>query len=355
MHILSAALKNFRCFTSLEVPFNKNLVLIEGPNGSGKTSLLESLHYACYLRSFKTRTTRDLVNFGASAFSIKLQIDNNNGLPISITAGYSPEQGKQSKRLIKINDAPLKSYKELITLYRVIAMTDEDMLLIKGAPEVRRAFLDQAIMLIDPDYPVLLRKYLSILEQRNALLVASRLDYDSYQLWTEQLLAITQAVRLKRQEVLIALEQRLNNLIALFFDREQLKVQLTYKPKEILQHDMNTLRMEQAARRTLFGAHLDDYVTLLSQKSSRVYASRGQQKLLAMLLKVAQPATQHPQSCVFLLDDVVSDLDHERLDRFFKLLTSYQTQILITSPIPHAPLQEICTRYDYERIALPAY
>lgn len=361
MLITSVALKNFRCFTTHEVMVTKPLVLIEGPNGSGKTSLLEALYYACHLRSFKTRSTRELLQFQTNAFSIKLQLESSDPKEAyQVTVGYSP-----AKRLIKINGSPVKSYKELVSIYRVIAMTDDDFLLIKGGPEVRRSFLDQAITLVNPDYPVLLRRYLSILEQRNALLTANRVTYDSYQLWTDQLVECTVLIREKRQELLANLENKVNHLIELYFGNRSgtpTDINLVYKPKEMPQAtSASMLKLETTARRTLFGAHLDDYATLFSQKkslndhaqSSRFYASRGQQKLLSILLKIAQPATQNPQACVFLLDDIVSDLDKERLTRLFTLLTSYKTQIIMTCPLTHASLQEICNAYDYESISMP--
>lgn len=358
MLITSIGLKSFRCFTSHEVLFAKPVVLIEGPNGSGKTSLLEALHYACYLKSFKTRSTRELVQDGAEAFSVKVQLKAGveDEQTAHVSVGYSP-----ARRSIKINDCPVKTYKELVNTYRVVAITDDDVQLIKGEPEIRRSFLDQAIALIEPEYAAVTRRYAAILEQRNALLASQRLTFDSYQLWTEQLIQIAGIIREKRQEVLAGLEKKLNSLIDEFFEGTDFTVQLVYRPREMPDGGMRELlRMEQAARRTLFGAHLDDYGLLLAQKrflqkyqSSRLFASRGQQKLLTILLKLAQPAVQAPESCAFLLDDCISDLDYDKLGRLFTLLVSYKTQIILTTPLANAPLQDICNRYDYQSIVMP--
>jgi DNA replication and repair protein RecF len=367
MFISSLTIKQFRCFKSKSLDFTKSLVLIEGPNGSGKTSLLEALHYSCYLRSFKTRTTRELMQFGSNAFSIKIQVTPPNSATTDLHVGYSPE-----KRSVKINDAPIESYKDLIASYRVISITDDDLFLIKGSPELRRSFLDQAITLTDSSYPSLLRKYSAILEQRNALLQAPYVHRESYDLWTNQLCEVANLIREKRHAVIAELNEKINELLVTYFTNQDstptpassagaraggaradgtLHCTLVYKPREMPTHS-DFQRQEQAARHTLFGAHLDDCSILISDKSSKHYASRGQQKLITLLLKLAQPATKNPDSCVFLLDDVVSDLDADRLSRLFKLLTSYKTQIIITSPIAHPLLHALCTPYDYERIIL---
>ncbi len=344
MFITALTIKQFRCFQSTSLEFTKPLVLIEGPNGSGKTSLLEALNYSCYLRSFRTRATRELMHFGASAFSIKIQFTppdssaNNN-----LLVGYSPE-----KRSVKINDAPIESYKDLISSYRIITITDDDLFLIKGVPEVRRSFLDQAITLTDPGYPSLLRHYSAILEQRNALLYHQDKNKESYDLWTDQLVAASLSIRQKRQALVLSLEKKINNTLVTFFEGA-LSVKLTYKSKEM---PRDITAQEYAVRHSLFGAHLDDCSIFIADKASKYYASRGQQKLITMLLKLSQPATQHPESCVFLLDDVVSDLDNNRLTRLFTLLSSYKTQVIITSPVAHPLLHTICQPYDYERIQL---
>lgn len=357
MFISSLTIKQFRCFKSKSLNFTKPLVLIEGPNGSGKTSLLEALHYSCYFRSFKTRTTRELMQFGSDAFSIKIQVTPPNSVTTTdLLVGYSPE-----RRSVKINDSPIESYKDLIASYRVISITDDDLSLIKGSPELRRSFLDQAITLTDSSYPAILRKYSAILEQRNALLQSSYVHRDSYDLWTSQLCEVTHTIREKRQEVIVELNEKINELLKSYFTQDHdpqdaspapaLQCTLVYKPREMPTHN-DFQRQEQAARHTLFGAHLDDCSILISDKSSKHYASRGQQKLITLLLKLAQPATKNPDSCVFLLDDVISDLDADRLTRLFKLLTSYKTQIIITSPIAHPLLHALCSPYDYERIIL---
>ena len=113
MQLNRLTIKNFRCFTDFVVDLSAPLILIEGANGSGKTSLLEAMHYACYLRSFRTHSPRDLICFGQNTFFIKADFSDE------VSGGTSESQelhigfsGK--KRLVKLNQKAVGSYKELL-------------------------------------------------------------------------------------------------------------------------------------------------------------------------------------------------------------------------------------------------
>src|SRR5690606_9539424 len=115
-----------------ELDLSASLILLEGGNGAGKTSLIEALHYGCYLRSFRTHMPRELSQFGAQDFFIKLDISSSHEgqlLDHEIQVGFSA-----GKRLVKIDKKPIASYKELMDFYRVVSVTEDDLELIKGSP-----------------------------------------------------------------------------------------------------------------------------------------------------------------------------------------------------------------------------
>ena len=340
MYVTSLTVKQFRCFASRTVTFDNPFVIIGGSNGSGKTSILEALYYACYLRSFRTHTTRELIRFDECAFSLRIGL-KANGQEHEISTGYAHD-----KRVIKLDAVSLTSYKELLSIYRVIALTGEDTALVRGTPEYRRRFLDQAIILQDTAYLALLKKYGGITAQRNALLNLRTVSRESYELWTEQLTAASRSIREQRRELVAALESRVNGFLVDYFDAP-FTVKLIYKPKESTRLDLNDLLdRERAAGYTLIGAHLDDCCIMISGRTSRQYASQGQQKLIALLLKIAQPAAQHRSpSCIFVLDDVIADLDNDKIRRLCTLLVSFNAQIILTSPLDHPLLREIGADY----------
>ncbi|HSW73657.1 MAG TPA: AAA family ATPase, partial [Candidatus Limnocylindria bacterium] len=135
MQLTQLYLKNFRCFADKTITFESPLVLIEGNNGSGKTSLLEALHYLCYLRSFRTHSPRDLLFFGHETFFIKALCEQSGTVAQNheIQVGFS-----HKKRLVKIDQRAVSSYKELMDYYRIVTLTEDDVVLIQGGPDVRR-------------------------------------------------------------------------------------------------------------------------------------------------------------------------------------------------------------------------
>lgn len=353
MKITKIHLKGFRCFVDHEVLLDKPITLIQGPNGSGKTSILEALHYACYLRSFRTHTPRELVNFASEASSIKLEgftLLDGQREPLALQVGFSG-----TKRKVKLNGKTISSYRELLEAYRVVTIIEEDVMLIKGAPELRRSFIDQALFLFDPSYTELLRRYKKVLKQRNALLASSMCDRDSYDIWTEQLLGLTSEIQVARKSLLQNLELEANRLIDKFFDEKDSKngvaapcIKLSYKPKRC---DDQRFEKERLFKRSLFGAHLDDFSIFFEDRLSKQYASRGQQKLVAMILKIAQLYLLKGPAVV-LIDDFMTDFDDSRIALFLKLLASSDYQLVFTSPLVESCLSQELASYAHQEMDL---
>lgn len=364
MFIKSLKIKNFRCFGSLDISFDGPATLIQGSNGAGKTSLLEALHYICYMRSFRTHTPRDLIAFGKDTFFVKVLFNagDENGehtLEHELQVGFS--KGKKS---VKLNKKALHSFKELIDHYRVLTVTEDDLEIIKGGPDVRRAFLDNAIFLIDPSFIAVTKEFKKVLENRNVLLQSERVDQSSYLLWTEQLWQKSKDIQKKREKMTKDLAKRVNEILQKHFEGEKLQVELEYKPKNVdLKADYDSFlkakitkiqRQEMRFGRSLFGAHLDDLIITFCSKKSKFYASRGQQKLIVLLLKASQLSflTQNRGLGAFLLDDFMTDFDHDRAQKLTNFLFSLQTQLIFTSPSRVGFFEDMLTRSGTRKILL---
>lgn len=353
VRILSVDLKHFRCFGTLHLNFNSSVVLLTGSNGTGKTSVLEMLHYACYLKSFKTSVPKEMVQLGTPGFNATITITADTSLDmLSVSFAHN-------RRTVKINQKTVSSFKELYGLYKAITMTEEDLMLVKGSPSLRRTFLDQFLTLLDPTYALLLRKYKQILDNRNALLAHYKGDHESYVLWTEQLWHLSRILQNKRIELLKTLETHALALNTPVLGTEY-TIKLTYeyaRPYTITTQTSGTefiscfptlLERELYQKRTLFGAHLDDFTIEFQQKSSRIYASRGQQKLIVFLLKLAQVTilNQRAHNCViFLIDDFMTDLDTTKAAALLELIIPLAAQTIITSPVRHSFLEQELAKY----------
>ena len=340
MKITQLRIKQFRCFSDITIPCNYRAILIVGNNGSGKTSLLEALHYVCYLRSFRTHSPRELIQFDQETFFIKLSFKQQatDALDRELHVGFSAK-----KRLVKLDQKAISSYKELLDYYRVVTITEDDLELIKGGPDYRRTFIDQALFLTNHSYTEQLKKYRQILENRNALLQHQRIDDQSYQLWTEQLFDASLHLAQKRVEWLSAIEQRVTTLLRDYIDPD-LSIRLEYTSKknvwgssydQFMTSNSDLYAQEQRFRRSLFGVHLDDLLIHFQGKKSRQFASRGQQKLVILLIKVAkiQSMDNFKGTVLFLLDDFMTDFDEMRISQLIPLLYSLGCQLIFTCPV----------------------
>lgn len=350
MQITAIEIKNFRCFASFKHIFNGPLTIIEGPNGSGKTSLIEALHYMCYGKSFRTHNTQDLSHLESNAFFVKISIKNGTEQH-NIQIGYS-----EDKRAIKVDGKKIDAYKDLIQHYRTITITEDDILIIKGAPEFRRTFLDQSLLLHQPAYAAYLKEYRKVLKQRTALLLSDAAwSQESYIIWTEKLWNIAQNIQTFRIQFLEQLECEVQALIQQFFPELPL-VQLIYKkatPIETVQAWMALSQgRERQTRRTLFGPHIDDFDIIWGQNPAKMYASRGQQKLLAVLIKVTHCFLLNKQAIV-LLDDFMTDFDDNRACSLLDLFLKKQVHLICTVPSKKSVLAAHLQAQGAEVLELP--
>ncbi|OQA35968.1 MAG: DNA replication and repair protein RecF [Candidatus Dependentiae bacterium ADurb.Bin331] len=357
MQIGALELKNFRCFPVLELEINAPLVLISGTNGSGKTSLLEALHYACYLRSFRTHVPRELLLFDQSTFFIKLAMRSAQ-FEHELQVGFSAK-----KKLVKIDHQPINSYKELIDYYRTITLTEDDLLLIKGGPDGRRLFIDQAIMLHDPQFVVQLRTLKNYVQQRTALLNRTHtIVDDSYVFWTQQLFEQSQLVQQKRIPLLLNLENRVNQLLESF--NSGATIQLRYHAKKSIsdstwpdwfaQYEHQLPTQEYILKRSLFGAHVDDVEIYFKGHQAKNFASRGQQKLILMLLKLAQlqELKALKGDALLLLDDFMNDFDKPTAQRLIGLIKELCCQVIFTCPLEVGYSEQLLMEQGCQKIEL---
>jgi DNA replication and repair protein RecF len=330
---------NFRAFDKKEINFSERIVFVEGNNGTGKTSLLEALYYACFLRSFRSSSPRQIVRFGQPAFHIALTLEDNAGQTNLIEIGFSAK-----KRIVKLNGKIVSSFKELIDCYRVVIMTEDDLSLIKGSPEQRRSFLDHGLLLVNADYPQMVRTYKKVLEQRNAFLHQGGDPKNAHgNVWTQKLWEQAQAIATVRIKLLERCQERVNKLVKDHFEAElhiackyitTRYTASTHDYQEFVNASDGLFAQEQRFGRTQFGTHLDDIDIQFAHKKSRLYASRGQQKLVALLLKVAllQEVCEQRGPTLLLLDDFVTDFDQKRQQQIANLIAQLDTQTIFTHP-----------------------
>ncbi|MCX5923179.1 MAG: DNA replication and repair protein RecF [Candidatus Dependentiae bacterium] len=364
MFLTKLELKQFRCFTDKSISFSSQITLITGDNGSGKTSIVEAINYLCYFKSFRSHVLTDLMSYESDSFFLKGNFTLHQEPDVShvIQVGYA-----HKKRIIKLDQKNVTSYKDTFPFFKVITLTEDDIDLIKGSPSGRRAFADQAVLFAKPESMDIYRNFRNILENRNALLSgaygnSNNLDKIEFEVWTEKLWASTIMIQGLRILELKAIEVEINSLIDRYFDGVY-EVEIQYEAKvakqgesmEMFLQKISQLKHQEVVlKRSLFGAHLDDLVFQIKGKKAKMFASRGQQKLVSLLCKLALISTNSSNGPLplVLIDDFISDFDKIRLRNLIHFFLSCKNQIIITSPFCDSELESLILKAHPDVISI---
>ncbi|MBI2352766.1 DNA replication/repair protein RecF [Candidatus Dependentiae bacterium] len=346
-------IRKFRCFSYKEFIFSKQFTLIIGNNGTGKTSLAEAIYYLCYMKSFRSHNVNDLIEHKADSFFLKgtftnvfLGHDSN-----VIQVGYS-----NKKKAIKLNSKSITTYKELFENFQSIILMEDDIYLIKGSPSERRSFIDQAALFLNSTYAETYRNFKRIVQQRNSFLQNQKEHFLESEIWTEKLWAASITIQDQRQETLSQIEEKVNGFLIKFFDAP-FEIHIQYDAIKMVKNEVfsdfkircfSLFEQEKLFKRSLFGAHLDDFHITIKNHNARFFASRGQQKLVSLLCKLAlmDIAKQNSYLPVLIIDDFIADFDSIKLIHIMKLLSFYKNQVIIITPFYDEELKKIIGSVD---------
>jgi len=298
-------------------------VLAVGPNGVGKTNLLESLHVATQGFSPRTRTDAQLIRFGATASRIAVR-GTRATTPLELEIVLHAGAAKQAK----VNGAPLRAAEQLRSETATLVFTPDRLGVIKGAPAARRAYFDRVLGRLSPVRAPLPAEYGAAVAQRNAAL---RVRSQSLPTWTEQVVELGAQLVAARKETLFA-------LAAPFAERAgelglaDAELRYSGEPPTVAALEARLARdLDRGV--TGLGPHLDDIVVLSGTRELRSFGSQGEQRLAVLALLLAEAeliGERRGFSPLLLLDDVLSELDPSRR-RILAARVAQAGQALITA------------------------
>jgi DNA replication and repair protein RecF len=304
-------------------------VLVAGPNGAGKTNLLESLHVGTQGFSPRTRADAQLIRFGEGGARVALHGRRGEGnvrLEVVLRAGA----GKQAR----LNGTSLRSVEQLRAEVATLVFTPDRLVVIKGGPAVRRAYVDRVVARLFPARAGLPGEYATALGQRNAALrrvaagVSSR---DALEPWTVAVAELGAALVDARVAAIEQLEPRAAEAGAELGLED---VRLEYRGEAAAVEALSA-RIDRDLERgtTGLGPHLDEIAVLAGTRELRLYGSQGEQRVAVLALVLGEAALLSDEAGVaplLLLDDVLSELDPGRRDALARLLRG-QGQALVTA------------------------
>ena len=346
MYCKNIKVRNFRNITEADVSFERGVNILVGENAQGKTNLLEAIFYASVGKSFRAAHAAEIIRFGESMAEI--DIDFNDGVR---DQNINMKIIRDRQRKVEKNHVRIDKMSDIVGSFRAVLFCPEHLSLIKDGPAMRRNYLDIAISRIYPLYMKALQRYNYVLKQRNILIknaVFDRKSFDStVELWSLQLAKEAAVISKYRAEFV----KRVDGCARECFSDmtgEREKVEISYigsahgEQDEYLDTAMtedkyfnlltSAYDREISAGATLWGLHKDDMEIKLNSKQARLYASQGQQRSLALALKIAEGdicCEEFGDYPSLLLDDVLSELDASRREYLIKKIDS--KQVIMTS------------------------
>jgi DNA replication and repair protein RecF len=327
MRIDRLTLKGFRSYAALDVDFPAGPQVVVGDNATGKTNLLESLVVLGTGRSHRAGADGELVAWGAEFCRLEAAATNAAGVQAQLEVVVALSASGGGRKRVMVNGVARRPT-ALAAALPVVLFAPEDMLLISGAPALRRSALDVLVAQTTPAAGATLSNYSRAITQRNNLLRAIREGTaapDELHFWDEVVIDDGARIVDWRREVLARLAEPLaaaHHEIAPGEERLELRYSTNAEPqaaettRDALRRRLaETADKEQWNGATLIGPHRDDAVFASAQRDLAGFASRGQQRTAILAFKLAQLDLVHAaigQPPLLLLDDVFSELDPSR-------------------------------------------
>lgn len=336
MYLKRVSLKNFRNYSNIKISFNKGINIIYGDNAQGKTNLLESIYVLGLTNTFRNMYDTNLIMQSKGFFKIE-GILKDSKLDTSLTIYYD----NIKKRMI-IDSNEINKVSNYISVMNIILFTPDDLDIIKGAPLVRRKFLNTELSQLYSNYYILLSEYEKILKMRNDYIKRGKIDINYYDIITSFIIEKDILIYKVRKKFI----GRINEFCTrIFKDITGLDgFRIVYKPNlDYCDYDYDKNRILELFKEkydsefkffsTYYGVHKDDFEFYLGNTNLKLYGSQGQMRISILTLKLSEIEIFKKwknTTPILLLDDVFSEIDENKNNNLINYL-SKDMQVIITT------------------------
>jgi len=320
MKVRKLSVSNFRNYERESIEFGENTNIIFGNNAQGKTNLLEAIFLFSHGRSHRTKFDTEMIKFGEDCMKLCLEFSDKDRDYRALL-----QLNKNGKKSVKINNVPIIKLSMLMKYLNVVMFSPEDLQIIKGAPQIRRHFLDEAISQLYPIYLKSLISYHKNLAQKNNLLkkmkFSGKENDNMLDVWNEQIAEDGYKIMEYRADFIKKLDE-FSAKIHKEICEENLS--LLYTPSiecDIINKENFYKKLEMTKNReiengsSLYGIQRDELRLFIDGKEIKNFASQGQQRTAILSIKMGQiELINHlrEEYPVLLLDDIMSELDIDR-------------------------------------------
>ena len=357
MHVAHLSLTDFRSYSQVELPLDPGVTALVGPNGQGKTNLVEAIGYLATLGSHRVATDAPLVRLDTERAIVRAMVRRDDR-ELLVEVEINPGRANRAR----INRAPASRPRDILGIVRTVLFAPEDLALVKGDPSERRRFLDDLLVLRAPRFAGVRADYDRVLKQRNALLRSAghglrsgRGDLSTLEVWDSHLAAAGAELLAARLELLDSLRPLVDKAYEAVADtgasvgpaaidyRCSLDADVPLVPDRdllaaALAAELVVKRQQELDRGiSLVGPHRDDMVLKLGPLPAKGYASHGESWSYALALRLAAYDLLRADDSgsgepVLVLDDVFAELDTGRRDRLAERVAAAE-QVLVTAAV----------------------
>lgn len=346
MYIKKLDVHRLRNLEQIQLSFCPGANLIYGQNGSGKTSLLEAIYLLGRGRSFRSRNIRTVITHEQEDCIVFAQLheptDGENGadkgpgrdIPIGV------QRNRRGEFRFKVDGEVVPTAAGLVEELPMQLLNSHSFELLEGGPLNRRQFLDWGVFHVEHDYPALWKAFQRCLKHRNSLFrrdrMGGRIEPDELAVWDAEFARLSQQINDHRQHYLTRFKPVFEQVLEQLTDVND--ISFGYHPgwdleRPLLEVLQGALERDQKTRTTNYGAHRADLRVKAEGRPASEVLSRGQIKTVVCALRIAQGYLYHQvtgKQCVYLLDDLPSELDGEHRRRVGQLLHTLGAQVFIT-------------------------
>jgi DNA replication and repair protein RecF len=334
MRLTKLEIQNFRNIENSQLIPVQGVNLIVGDNASGKTSLLEAIYYLSHVRSFRTQHVTDLIRRQNPYLQLVANIETaeQQVIPLGI-------RRSKNKSQIRVKQQPIKRVSDIAAQFPVLAIHPDSYKLITGSASVRRQYLDWGVFHVEHGFFKAWQRFKKALSQRNASL-KSKQKFDICQLWNTEIHNTAHYIDKLRQQYFDKLRPYFIELTKKFFGDNVVEIEYNRgwsADSDLLELLEENLQKERMRGYTQYGPHRAEIVIKVNGQSAQTCISRGQQKLLVALMRLAQ-AMQFTEAtnktCVLLYDDLAAELDANHRILILSVLSKMNIQLFLTAIEP---------------------
>jgi DNA replication and repair protein RecF len=331
MQLQQLHIRNFRNLENTQLIPVQGVNLIIGNNASGKTSLLEAIYYLSHVRSFRTQHISDLILRQKPYLQLVASIESadRNIIPFGI-------RRSRNKSEIRVNRQPVKRVSDIAAQFPVLAIHPDSYKLITSGAANRRQYLDWGVFHVEHAFFKAWQRFKKALQQRNAALKTKQ-KLDVCQLWNKEICTTANYIDQLRQQYIDNLTPYLKTLNDTFFKNDS--VDIEYKrgwgsDAELSDLLNDNLYKDRLKGYTAYGPQRAELSIKVNGQSAQTCISRGQQKTLVALMRLAQ--AQHftevtGKTCVLLYDDLAAELDKDHRGLILNVLSEMNIQLFLTA------------------------